>query len=124
MSRPFQQVRHSTERGYDLLAGCMESCAALGSATQQTLLTLTSATLKPQSLQRWCTQPGLATHEVYAQGRPALVVGDTVYLRVADIAASETAAAMVSMRGTQALLAVPPAFFGRFEVRLGATLSC
>ena len=36
--------------------------------------------------------------------------GDTVYLRVADNPAEEAAAAMVSMRGTQALLAVPPAF--------------
>lgn len=44
------------------------------------------------------------------QGRPSLVFGDTVYLRVADNPAEEAAAAMVSMRGTQALLALPPEF--------------
>ena len=42
--------------------------------------------------------------------------GDTVYLRVDDYPADEAAAAMVSMRGTQALLAVPPAFFDMVAV--------
>ena len=45
--------------------------------------------------------------------------GDTVYLRVADSPAEEVAAAMVSMRGTQALLAAPPKFWGMVEVRTG-----
>jgi len=52
------------------------------------------------------------------QGRPSLVIGDTVYLRVADNPATEAAAAMVSMRGTQALLALPPEFRSMVEVSM------
>ena len=43
--------------------------------------------------------------------------GDTVYLRVADYPAEEVAAAIVSQKGTQALLAVPRWFFSMVQVR-------
>ncbi len=61
--------------------------------------------------------PGLRAHVVCVQGRPSLVFGDTVYLRVADNPAEEIAAALVSQKGTQALLAVPRGFFSMVEVR-------
>ena len=44
------------------------------------------------------------------QGRPALVFGDAVYLRLAARPQEEAAACLVSQRGTQALLALPPGF--------------
>ena len=61
--------------------------------------------------------PGLRAHAFCVQGRPSLVFGDTVYLRVADNPAEEVAAALVSQKGTQALLAVPRGFFSMVEVR-------
>lgn len=42
--------------------------------------------------------------------------GDTVYLRAADSPAEEAAAALVSMRGTQALLAAPPELWRMVQV--------
>ena len=44
------------------------------------------------------------------QGRPALVFGDAVYLRLAGRPQEEAAASLMSQRGTQALLALPPGF--------------
>ena len=44
------------------------------------------------------------------QGRPALVFGDVVYFRLAGRPQEEAAACLMSQRGTQALLALPPGF--------------
>ena len=44
------------------------------------------------------------------QGRPAPVFGDAVYLRLAARPQEEAAACLMSQRGTQALLALPPGF--------------
>lgn len=71
-----------------------------------------------------CLHQALTTHPIHldlattnvdfftcVQGRPALVFGDAVYLRLASNPAEEAAAAIVAMRSTQALLALPPSFF-------------
>jgi hypothetical protein len=61
-------------------------------------------------LYTWIWQPQRVGFFTRMQGRPALVFGDAVYLRLASNPAEETAAAIVAMRSTQAFLALPPSF--------------